>query len=182
MQTINWLFTLSSPDEIRALTALVTVLISIIGVIVALSQLVSARSEYHNENVLRRKQTTLESYNQIRDVVREFNGRLEEKYGIRYSQLTRENVKEVYSNFEDRHALYDLLSKMERFSVGETQNIYDYDIIRTLSRTTFIRTYYRYLPFILSERQYMPNFCKEFEKLTERLEADGPTTSIEFNS
>ena len=138
-------------------------LIQILIFIVISGQLYFLQKTYKSDHERRKKQSTIEYVNQIRNYYRPLGTKLVKKFGnntINLDQIddeTRTNIREI-------------LSVLEHMSVGVNTNVYDFNILNRMSGSYLLRMYHRLLPYIKDRQKHNPTAYIEFETICKKID------------
>jgi hypothetical protein len=108
----------------------------------------------------RKKQSTIEYMNQIRDIYRPVDRKLSEKYGAK--ALNPEDIDEA-----DMADVREFLSVLEHLAVGVNSQVYDIDLVNRMSGTFLLATIDKVKPYINHARikRNSETLYEEFEKM-----------------
>ncbi|CAO3413668.1 hypothetical protein [Azospirillum argentinense] len=123
------------------------------------------RESYIADHERRKKQSTIEYVNSIREKYRPIVGRLEEKFGINHVI----NLSEIDEN--ERRNIRELLSIIEHMAVGVETEVYDIDIVDRMSGSYFLRMRRILDPYISVSQSRSPNNYVEFDRMCDRIRA-----------
>ncbi|MEA1973025.1 MAG: DUF4760 domain-containing protein [Candidatus Cloacimonadota bacterium] len=146
----------------------ITITVGTITLIILAIQLFMLHKTYKADHERRKKQSTIEYINSIRDKYKAVAKKLNTKFGERVI-----NVDEIEQ--DDKKNIKEFLSIIEHLSVGILTDVYDFQILKRMSRRYFIRMYEKLQPYMNDARKKAgPNsqtiYC-EFEELYKRLSA-----------
>lgn len=144
----------------------VTITVSTVTLIILAIQLFFLHKTYKADHERRKKQSTIEYTNSVRDKYRTVARKLTEKFGDRVI-----NVDDIEKN--DRENIKEFLSIMEHLSVGVLTGVYDFQILKRMSGRYLRHMYEKLHPYIIDVRKKAgPNsntLYSEFEELYRRL-------------
>ena len=122
----------------------------------------------------RKKQSTVEYLNNIRDQYRGLTNKLIKKFGDEAINLSAiDDTTKVEIN--------ELLSILEHLSTGINTEVYDYNIIKRMSGSYLIKRYKQLFPYIDDAQQKSPTVYIEFETLCKKFEFDKRQIHISTN-
>ena len=156
-------------------TEIITVFIQASGLVVIVVQLYFIMKTLNADHERRRKQSTIEYMNQIRDIYRSVDRKLTEKYGKK--SLNPEDVEKA-----DMADLREFLSVLEHLSVGVNTGVYDVNLVNRMSGTFLLHTHDRVRPYINHARkerdsktlyQEFGAMCRKIRDIREHLPSDG---------
>lgn len=111
----------------------------------------------------RKKQSTIEYVNAIRDKFKPLDDDIRKEFG--------KNVVNADKIDEDtRRNISQLLSTVEHLSVGVNTGVYDLHTLTRMSGSFFINMHYRYGPFIREAREGQRSAYVEFTYLIRRIQ------------
>ncbi len=138
-------------------------LIQIAMLIVISIQLYLLNKTYKADHERRKKQSTVEYINSIRNDYRMLNNKLNEKFpqkAIVLEEIDDKTAKEISL----------LLSILEHMSVGVNTGVYDFEILNRMSGSYLVNRYHQLYPHIQKSQEKSPTFFMEFEQLCARIE------------
>lgn len=112
----------------------------------------------------RRKQSTIEYVNVIRERYRPINNSLANKFGGNHVI----NLSEIGPS--DKSDIIELLSVVEHLAVGVNVKVYDIEVIEKMAGTYFLRMYRRLEPYIVNARNNNKKAYTEFESMKSKIE------------
>ncbi|RDE24285.1 hypothetical protein DV711_01460 [Motiliproteus coralliicola] len=125
----------------------------------------------------RKKESTLNAYNTIRDSFRQLNNEICSALSIEKNQaspISKDILTRILSEPVHRDKVVTLLSYIQRFGVGVKHKIYDTEVLCDLSGSAFINFYKRLSPYIEAARtenhllyQEAESFITELEQIRE---------------
>ena len=145
-----------------------TVIVATITLVVLAIQLFMLHKTYKADHERRKKQSTIEYINSVRDKYKVVARKLTAKFGEKVI-----NVDEIEP--DDKEHIKEFLSIVEHLSVGILSEVYDFQILKRMSGRYLRRMYEKLQPYINDVRKKAgPNshtiYC-EFEELYKRLSA-----------
>ncbi|WP_372398129.1 DUF4760 domain-containing protein [Azospirillum sp. HJ39] len=157
---------------VSSIAAVVSVIVSLGAMLLVLKQTILnaeqiriMRDAYLADHERRKKQSTIEYVNSIRDKYRPIVERLEDKFG-----------KDLVINLPDidqgeRRNIKELLSIIEHMAVGVETEVYDIDIIDRMSGSYFLRIRRILDPYISDAQKRNANNYIEFDRMCDRIRA-----------
>jgi hypothetical protein len=154
---------------------LITVLISVSGVIILIAQLFMLIKNLKADHERRKKQSTIEYMNKIRDIYRPIDTKLTQKHGSK--ALNPEDIDEA-----DMADMREFLSVLEHLSVGVNSYVYDILLVNRMSGTFLLDTLDKVKPYIKYSRkerssktlyEEFENMCKDIKSLRDCISNEG---------
>ncbi len=158
-------------DMLIGISTIITNLFLSIGVVIAVFQLVQMKKgnflQFNStkaDHERRRKQSTIEFYNEIYPYLRDCKTEIANAFGEGY--VTPDD-KRYQENLSLQKAILEYLTIIERFAVGVNAGIYDVNIFARTSGKVVSDTYKRLSPVIENMRkvQNYPQLFNDFEKM-----------------
>lgn len=150
--------------------SIVTVFVAIIGVVLVLKQINLARISIQTDYIRRKKESTFNAYNLIREDFRKLNREILNDLNIqRDGKIEKDLINKIHENCELRDKLATLLSYIERIGTGVKHDIYDIQLLNDLSGTAFIRSFDIYYPYIRESKKDSITFYRESENFIKKL-------------
>lgn len=150
--------------EITDITGMLSLLIAIVGIFLIMRQIVMSRISVEADHLRRKKESTFNGYNEIREDFRRLNKEILHELNLQYdSSLEQHHFDTIRENQDLTEKLRTLLSYIERMAVGVKNDIYDLNILLDLSGTPFICAFERYYTYIRESRQRSITFYQEAE-------------------
>lgn len=152
-------------------STIITNLFLSVGVVIAVFQLVQMKKETllqfkttKADHERRRKQSTIEFYNEIYPYLRDCKVEIANAFGEGY--VTPDD-KRYQENPSLQKAINEYLTIIERFAVGVNAGIYDVNVFARTSGKVVSDTYKRLSPVIENMRkiQNYPQLFNDFEKM-----------------
>lgn len=152
------------------ITDVLNVIIALVGLIAIWHQIVMTRASIEADHLRRKKESTFNGYNLIREDFRKLNNEILSALNIpKDSKLDKSHFDTLRENPQLMEKMQTLLSYIQRIAVGVQNDVYDMDILLDLSGTPFIRAFDRYYPHILESRQSSITFYQEAEYFINKL-------------
>jgi len=144
---------------------------TIIGAILIVKQISLTRESNEKNELIKRKEMTLNAYNAISDELRKHNEILKEKFNLQgHSKLSKDDMSVLLENPELMKHLYFIYDYFARLSIGVKNGIYDLDVLIDLSGRWMVRTFDRYEVYIEYTRNtYSKEIYKETEEFINRI-------------
>lgn len=150
--------------DVSDITNIARVVITIIGVTLVLQQIIQARRSMEADHLRRKKESTFNGYNLIREDFRRINNEILLELDVsQESVLEKHHFDTIRGNNQLSEKVTTLLSYIQRMAVGVQNDVYDLNLLLDLSGTPFIRTFDRYYPYTLESRQRSITFYQEAE-------------------
>ncbi|MGY8869206.1 MAG: DUF4760 domain-containing protein [Pseudomonadales bacterium] len=127
---------------------------------------------FNADHERRKKESTLNAYNAIRDSLREVSGELNSSLGLVANSgtpISYKSLERIVSEKSHRDKLIILLGYIQRLGVGVKHDIYDINVLSDLSGGTFINIFKRYEPYILNVRKQNGSFYAEADDFINKL-------------
>jgi len=137
-------------------------------------QLYLMQKTFKADHERRKKQSTVEYLNNIREQYRGLTNKLLSKFdenAINLSEIDAETKVEIK----------ELLSILEHLSTGVNTGVYDYDIIKRMSGSYLVNRYKQMLPYIDNAQKTSRTLYIEFETLCKRIDNDTRKLHITTN-
>ncbi len=134
-------------------------LLAVLSIVLILWQLGRLHNGFKAERVRAKKEATLKMYDRMQGNIRGLNGKLEEKFSLRASdvkqQLNYDDLKFLFTigGNGSRRKLEEMLHGLDEVGLGVKHGVYDLDIIRDLSASFLPQIYLKYEPFITQARE-----------------------------
>lgn len=140
-------------------------IMSVISLVISGLALFFSLYQFAWENRRKKKQDTLEAYNQLQTEVFSEVNVLDKDLQENGKNICDEDIRPKVTNY---------LARIERFSVGVSCGIYSYRILKRCGGAYFCRRYFFFEPVINEKRKRSNagNHYDEFEKLAIRLKKD----------
>ncbi len=142
-------------------------LISLGVLLLLLFQLVVMFIVYKAENERKKKQSTIEYINQIRNIYRTVRRNLDKQYPGKKRAI---NINEISNDM--REEIKEMLATIEHLCVGLNTNVYDFNIFFRMSGGYFLNLYYKISPYILHVQEKQPTAYMEFEAICRKIEIE----------
>ena len=156
--------------QISDITSIISVFIALIGVIFVIRQLTLTRLSIDADHLRRKKESTFNGYNKIREDYRRLNREVLDKLELKIGdELSLQQLSIIRDNPEIKVKIQTVLSYVQRIAVGVENDIYDINIMFDLSGTVFIQTFERYYPYVLEARSKSITYYQEAEHLINKL-------------
>lgn len=159
------------------ISTIITNLFLSIGVIIAVFQLIQMKKgnilqfrSIKADHERKRKQSTIEFYNEIYPYLRDFKAEIINSFGESYVTPDDKRYKD---NPALQKAINEYLIIIERFAVGVNAGIYDINIFAKTSGKVVSDTYRRLTPIIedMRKAQNYPELFNDFEKMCKNVDA-----------
>ena len=158
---------------INEYASLITAFSTLIGLVFIFLQVRIGVKSFRHDHDRRRKKATFDMYAVHRERIRDLDNEIRDVFSIYQDKLTlsKADLDFLYSEDgkETRRLIRELLSLLERLSVGARHDIYDMAIFDELSGTVFMKLYNRYEPYIQKARQTSPTYFTAFEWLVHQI-------------
>lgn len=161
---------------LSGISTIITNLFVSIGVVIAVFQLVQMRkgnslqfNSVKADHERRKKQSTIEFYNEIYPYLRDCKMEIANAFGEGY--VTPDD-KRYQENQSLQKAITEYLTIIERFAVGVNAGIYDVNVFARTSGKVVSDTYKRLSPVIENMRkdQNYPQLFNDFEKMCKNID------------
>lgn len=145
---------------------------TVIGAYLIVKQIVLTRESNEKNELIKKKETTLNAYHIISDDLRKYNQLLKAEFKLKgQDKLSEEDLLTLRKKPEEllKHPIfiYDYLS---RLAIGVKNEIYDFDILVSISGRYLVRTFDRYEVYIKSVRSnYSQDLYQETEEFIENI-------------
>jgi hypothetical protein len=138
-------------------------IIQVLIFVVISGQLYYLQITYKSDHERRKKQSTIEYINQIRDKYRPLSIKLSNKF-----DTNTINLEQIDNDIKSD--IRELLSVMEHMSVGINTGVYDFEILHRMSGSYLVRTYHQLLPYIVDRQKDNKSAYIEFETLCKKID------------
>ena len=156
--------------NIENITSIITTFATVISLFLVLHQIWLARRGIEADHLRRKKDATFNGFNLIREDFRQLNNEILEALELSQdSNLDESHFTKIRNDHILLGKLRTILSYIERMAVGVKHDIYDLNILVDLSGTVFVRTYDRYLPYILESRDSSTTYYREADDFIKQL-------------
>jgi len=146
---------------------------TIIGAYFIVKQIALTRENNDKNQLIQKKETTLNAYSEISDNMKECNEALKEKFNLKEKNndsLSREDILILEKNPELMKELEFIFKYLVHITIGIKNDIYDYDIIVSISGRWLVRLFDRYKLYIVYMREnHSDEMYYDTEKLIERI-------------
>lgn len=150
--------------QVSDITSIASVLIAIVGIVLVIRQITLARISIDADHLRRKKESTFNGYNLLREDFRRKNNEILSDLNLSLTdKLTSEDFLKIKESHDLTEKLNILLSYIQRIAVGVDNDIYDINLLLDLSGTPFINAFDRYYPYVLESRQRSITFYQEAE-------------------
>ena len=158
-------------DTIANFADIIAIPIGIVGVFLVLHQLYLTRIESEREHLRMKNEMTLNAYTTIRKDLRLITARVRNKLNIKdmFDHVTKEQIDEIMRDKDLRHDVAEMLSLLNKFSVGVKHDIFSIDILNELSGKFFIKTHNQFSPYLKRVRKNSHSLYSEYDNLVEQL-------------
>ncbi len=148
-------------------------LIEIIVGSLVLLQLIVMFFAFKAENERKKKQSTVEFINNIRD-----------RYKPTYNELNKKysgviNLTEIDDTLKNE--LREILSTIEHLSVGINSGVYDFQIFFRMSGSYFLSIFRKLHPYILDCQKSQPSRYIEFESICKKIEIERKKRNLKID-
>jgi hypothetical protein len=154
---------------------LLGILIAAITLLVYTATLLTISYQVRTDHDRRKKQATIEHLDKVRTIYRETKHYFDEK--IVRDGGTR--INPVNLTAKEKQDLRNMLSVLEHLSVGVHARVFDFQLIRLMSKSILIDIYKISEDFINERRQESPTYFSEYQRLVHDLENNGDDGIIE---
>lgn len=158
-------------DMFANVADVVSIPISIVGVVLVLHQLYLTRLESEREHLRTKNEMTLNAYSTVRKDLRVITTRVRKELEINdmFDHVTEAQIDRIMSDKNLRHDVSEMLSLLNKFAVGVKHDIFNIDILNELSGKYFIKTHKQFKPYINRVRQNSKSLYSEYDHLVEKL-------------
>jgi hypothetical protein len=145
---------------------LLGILIASITLLVYTATLLTISYQVRTDHDRRKKQATIEHLDKVRTIYREtkhyFDAKIERDGG--------EKINPSTLSAEEKQDLRNMLSVLEHLSVGVHARVFDFHLIRLMSKSILIDIYKISEDFINDRRKESPTYFSEYQRLVLELE------------
>ncbi len=167
-------------DTFANVADIVSIPISIVGLILVLHQLYLTRLKSEKEHLRMKNEMTLNAYSTVRKDLREITSKVRNKLNINdmFDNLTDEQIKMIMNDKNLKHDVEEMLSLLNKFAVGVKHDIFNINIINELSGKYFIKTHKQFAPYIKIVRENSNTIYYEYDILVKKLKIMRSYTTI----
>lgn len=140
-------------------------IIQILMFLIVSIQLFWVQKTFRADHERRKKQSTVEYLNKIRENYRSLTNKLITKFDNNAINLTE-------IDDETKIEIKELLSILEHLSTGINTQVYDYNLIKRMSGSFLLARYKQLYPYIDNSQKKSPEHYIEFETLCKRIDSD----------
>lgn len=137
-----------------------------VAVFISAGALTFSAYQFYRESCRRKRESTLDAYNQLQEVFAKLNTLL-----FAYKD-DKAKLRRLKPGDDDWERITDYLARIERFSVGINLNIYSIETLNRLGGGYYIRLFDQLEPIITKKRTYnvsKGNHYDEFEATVSEL-------------
>jgi hypothetical protein len=156
--------------NISEISNIVSAIATFLGLFLIFWQVRIAAKSFAHDYSRRKKESTFNMYNLLRERIRELDRNIRKRYFLYHGEsFSGDKLYKLLSDKKSRDELVELLGILERIAVGTRNGIYDINILNELSGTVIISMYKRYKPYIMHVRKRSHTFYESFEWLANQL-------------
>jgi len=134
-----------------------------ISLLIIMTQLYLAYRVFKADHERRKKQSTIEYINNVRQLWSLHKSKVDEKFG--FDALTDKDIQQINSDDELKNPIQALLGQLEHVAVGMNTGVYDKDLLYRMSGAFLMSNYNRFKLFIEEAQKGNPFTYIEFQEL-----------------
>jgi hypothetical protein len=128
---------------------------TLVGAILIIKQIILTRRSNQQNELIKRKEITLNAYDIINDKLKQYNSEIQIKFNIEeyHDYLKEEDLKVLQEDAELSKKLQLIYDYLGHLAIGVKHEVYDFDMIADVAGRWLVRVYDRYEIYIHNFRK-----------------------------